>query len=134
MVIPVIPHPRDRITRERDRRTCCKDEFQPAGHLKSTVRQISVQIERRADSPPEINGKHDRQVSALEARPERNQDKDLQTEENDEEKKIEFVVLKHEARWDAARVPQKRNRPRSFIANGAYRKALFFWSLRDSNV
>ena len=84
-----------------------------------------MQIESRADSRPEINGEHDRQVTPLEARPERNQAKDLQTNENDEEKKIEFVVLKHEAKWDAARVPQRRNRPRSFVSNGPGRKALF---------
>src|ERR1700682_4676857 len=125
MVIPVVPYPCDRITRKCDRRTCGKDEFQPAGHFKSAVRQISVQIKSRADSRPEINGEHDRQVSPLEARPERHESEDLQTNENDEEKKIKFVVFEHEAKWDAARVPQRRNRPRSFLLNELPRKALF---------
>src|SRR5436190_8847230 len=42
MVITVIPYPRHRITRKRDSRTCSKDEFQPAGHFKSPMGQISV--------------------------------------------------------------------------------------------
>ena len=101
----MVPYPRDRITRERDRRTCCKDEFQPTRHFKPAVRQISVQVKSRADSRPEINGEHDRQVSPLEARPERHNPKDLETNESDEKKKIEFVMLKHEAKWNAAHVP-----------------------------
>ncbi len=73
---------------------------------------------------------HDREVNPLEARPERDDSEDLQADQNDEEKQIEFIVLKHEARWDAARVPQRRNRPRSFCSNELCRKALFALNLR----
>ena len=121
----MIPYPRDRITRKRDGRPRSKDELQPAGHFKPAVREISVQIESRANARPVINGEHDRQISPLEARQERHDSENLQAHENYEEKKIEFVVFKHEARWDAARVPQRRNRPRTFASNGAHHKFLF---------
>jgi hypothetical protein len=105
MVVAVVPYPCNRIARECDCGAGSKNEFQPAGHFKPAVRQISVQIKSCADSGPEIDGEHDWQVSPLEARAKRHDSENLQTQENDEEEKIKFVVLEHEARWDAARVP-----------------------------
>ena len=125
MVITMVPHPGDRITRERDRRTRGKEEFQPARHFKAAMRQIAMQIESRADARPEINGEHDRQISPLKARPERDHSENLQTDENDKEEEIEFIVLKHEARWDAARVPQRRNRLSMFLSNRVCGKTSF---------
>jgi hypothetical protein len=50
------------------------------------MRQVSMQIEGRADARPEINGEHDRQVGPLELRPERDDSENLQTYKNDKEK------------------------------------------------
>lgn len=62
------------------------------------MRQVSVQIESRADARPKVNEEHDREVGPLEARPERHDPEHLQPNEDHEEEEIEFIVLKHEAR------------------------------------
>src|SRR5207237_8262808 len=102
----MVPHPRDGITRERDGRAGGEEKFQPARHLETAMGEIAMQIKRRADSAPKINGQHDREKGPFKARPDRDDAENLKTDQNNEKKEIESVVLNNEAGPDAARVPK----------------------------
>src|SRR6202521_6137615 len=104
MVVAMVPDPRHRIAGKRDGRACGEEKFQPGRHLETAMGEIPVQIKRGADSAPKINGQHDREKGPFEARPDRDDAEDLKADQNNEKKEIEFVVLKHEADRDAARV------------------------------
>ena len=92
----MIAHPRDRVTRETDRRTGGKKEFEPAVHLKPAMGEIPVEIKRRAKAHPKIHPEHDRQIGQLEVGRERGNPQQLEPEQDDENKNIDFFVLEHD--------------------------------------
>src|SRR5688500_10112279 len=92
MVIAMVPHPRDRVARKRNGRAGGEKEPEPARHLESAMGQVAMQIKRRADARPEIDGEHERQVVPLKLRAETDDAQDLQADQRNEEIKIELVV------------------------------------------
>ena len=67
--------------------------------------QIAVQIKRRADSAPEKERQHDRQIGKVEARQKSDHSEQLQDDQGNENEKIEFFVLKHVAQGQEAANP-----------------------------
>src|SRR3954470_4445991 len=107
MMIPVIAHPGHRIARKRDGRAGGKKEFDPRRHFESAMRQIAMQIKRGADPRPKINRDHDRQIDPFEPRAERDKPEHLEPDQDDEQKEIELIVLKH-GRWSWPRGPGRK--------------------------
>src|SRR5437899_2064957 len=71
--------------------------------------QVTMQIKCRAHSAPEKERQHDRQIGKLEARQEPDHSEQLQCDQDNENEKIKFFVLKHAARWSEN---EAANRPR----------------------
>src|ERR1700720_2821623 len=95
MMISVITHPHDRIAGQRHRRACGKKKLEPLGHLKSPMSEVAMQIKRRADSAPEKNHQHDREVRKLETVEKTYHPQDLQSDQHDKDDEMDFFVLKH---------------------------------------
>jgi hypothetical protein len=64
-----------------------------------------MQVKSRADSAPEEQRDHDGQIKRMEARQQPNNPQYLQQDQDDEDEKIEFFVLKHVAQGQEAANP-----------------------------
>jgi hypothetical protein len=101
----MIPNPRDGIASKRHGRTGREHKFEPFRHLKSTMGQVTMQIEGRANSAPEKKRQHDGEIEKVKARQQSDQSEYLQRDEDDENEKIELFVFEHAARWARTEQP-----------------------------
>ena len=95
MMIAMIPHPRDRIARQRNRRAGGKDELQPTRHLKAAMGKVAMQVKSRAETAPDIDREHDREVTKMKVSPERSHAQKLEEDENAKNSDIELFVSEH---------------------------------------
>src|SRR2546430_16186959 len=100
-----------------------------------------MEIKRRAESAPEKDGEHDRQIRKLKTRNESDHSKQLQCDQDNENEQIEFFVLKHAAgkervsedvcAADRGAIKSKRAESRTTWARGQcviFGRALPIWS------
>src|SRR6266513_121581 len=88
VMISVIPHPGDGITRKHHGGPGCQYKLEPFRHFKAAVGQIAMQIKCGADSAPEKERKHDRQIGNVEASQKSDHSEQLQGDQDDEDEKI----------------------------------------------
>src|SRR4029450_4112530 len=105
MMVTMIPYPCDGIAGKRHGSSGREHKFEPFPHFETAMGQITMQIERRADSAPEKQRQHDGQIEEVKARQQSDHSEDLQHDEDDENEKIEFFVLKHAAKWARTEQP-----------------------------
>ena len=82
MMITMVPHPRDWITRQRHCRAHRENKLQPARHFKAAMSQVAMKVERRAQPTPEVEADHDRQIGELKMCPETRHSEKLQTDQD----------------------------------------------------
>src|SRR3977135_2874938 len=103
MMIAMIPHPHNRIARQGHGRAGRKKKLEPFRHLEAPMRQITMQIKRRADSAPEKHHEHDREIGKVKTMEESDQSQHLQTNQYNKNEELTFFVLKHaEESWRKA--------------------------------
>jgi hypothetical protein len=126
MMIAMIPYPGNRIASQTNRGAGSEKELQPTRHLEAAMREIAMQIERRAQADPEIDAKHDWQVNETKMRPERGHTKQLEHDQNRENSDIEFLILKHneglERGWSAV------GRAKAAVSAATFRRQAVFAS------
>ncbi len=105
MVVTVIPHPRDRISRQRHGRAGCEHKFEPFRHLESAMGEVTMQIKSCANTAPEKQWDHDGQIKRMEARQQSDESEQLQGDQDNEKEEIESFVLKHLAQGQEAANP-----------------------------
>ena len=69
-----------------------------------------MQIKRRAESTPKIEGDHDRQIGKMKTREESDDAQNLDCNQDRENEEIELFVFKHAVWQEAASGPHSRNR------------------------
>src|SRR5947207_15640552 len=95
MMKTMVADPGDRITGQTYRRAGGENKFQPSRHLKPAVGKVAMQVEGGAESHPEIDAGHDRQVDEVKASPDRGYTKKLQQDENRKNGDIKLFVFEH---------------------------------------
>src|SRR5947207_13136442 len=93
VMISVIPHPGDGITRKHHGGAGCQYKLEPFRHFKAAMGQVTMQIKCCTQSAPEKERDNDEQIKSLEARQESNNSEYLQEKQNDENAEMEFLVL-----------------------------------------
>src|SRR5205823_12461814 len=88
VMISVIPHPGDGITRKHHGGAGCQYKLKPFRHLETAVGQIAMQIKCGTESAPEKEPKHDRQIRDVEASQKSDHSEQLQGDQDDKDEKI----------------------------------------------
>ena len=88
MMETMVAHPHHGVSGQDHGGPGRKDEFEPFRHLETAVSQIAMQIKCRADSAPEKEREHDRQIGDVEASQESDHSEQLQGDQDDEDEKI----------------------------------------------
>ena len=88
MMVTMVPHPHHGVSGQEHGGPGRKDEFEPLRHLETAVGQIAMQIKCGADSAPEKERKHDRQIGNVEAGQKSDHSEQLQGDQDDEDEKM----------------------------------------------
>ena len=95
MVIAMITDPGHGIAGETDGRTEGEDKLEPARHFKPAMGEIAMEIERGAETDPEIDRDQERQERPLEAGPDCGHAEELEQHEDAEYTDIKLFVFEH---------------------------------------